>query len=275
MAPASPDRTRWRPLLHEVVFEADTPAGRAFDIILLVSIFVSILTVALDSVAEIHALHGDALYIAEWFFTVLFSIEYMVRLMCVGKPLRYATSFFGIVDLLAVLPTYVSLFVSSTHSLIVIRALRLLRVFRILKLAHFVGEAIFLEKALRASARKIIVFLSTVLTIVLIIGAAMYVIEGQGSKFTSIPIAVYWAIVTLTTVGYGEITPQTIPGRILAALVMILGYSIIAVPTGIVSAEMMSATADPVSTQACPECAAEGHAVDARCCKLCGAVLNP
>jgi voltage-gated potassium channel len=275
MAPASPDRSRWRFRLHEIVFEADTPAGRAFDVVLLVSILASILTVALDSVADIHALHGDALYVAEWFFTILFSIEYVVRLLCVGRPLRYAASFFGIVDLLAILPTYVSLLVGGAQSLIVIRALRLLRVFRILKLAHFVGEAAFLVTAMRASMRKIIVFLGAVVTLVLIIGAAMYVIEGEENGFSSIPLAVYWAVVTLTTVGYGDIAPQTVPGRVLASLVMILGYGIIAVPTGIVSAEMMGAAANPVSTQACPECAAEGHAVDARCCKRCGALLNP
>ena len=259
--------------LHELIYEADTPAGKAFDLTLFACIVASVAAVILESVPAIGAAYRTPLHAVEWFFTVLFTVEYGLRLYCVGRPWRYALSFFGIVDLLAILPTYLSLFFAGTQSLIVIRALRLLRVFRVLKLVHFVGAERMLGAALKASMRKIVVFLGAVLTMVLIIGAVMYLVEGEEHGFTSIPISVYWAIVTLTTVGYGDIAPQTVLGRLLASLVMILGYGIIAVPTGIVTVELARGRFDTVSTQACPQCAAEGHDPDANYCKHCGARL--
>ena len=261
----------WRQRLYRIIFEADTPGGKAFDVALFVCIALSILAVLLDSVTWIRNGYRPVLRAAEWLFTVLFSIEYILRLICVGKPIRYMFSFYGLVDLLAVAPTYLSLLVSGTQSLIVIRALRLLRVFRVMKLAHFVGEARVLRTALRASARKIIVFLGTVLILVLIMGAIMYLVEGEENGFTSIPQSVYWAVVTLTTVGYGDIAPQTVAGKVLASIVMIIGYGIIAVPTGIVTVELSEARRAAVSAKVCPACAAEGHDSDARFCKVCGA----
>jgi voltage-gated potassium channel len=273
MPDSSPTFAFWRRRLHEVIFEADTPAGRAFDIALLLAILLSVVAVLLESVAAIQAAYGRALLIAEWFFTLLFTVEYILRLLCVRRPLRYAASFFGIVDLLAVVPTYLSLLVRGTQSLLVIRALRLLRVFRILKLSHFVGEAAILRAAIRASMRKILVFLGTVLTLMVIVGTLMYLIEGEQGGFTSIPQSVYWAVVTMTTVGYGDIAPRTPLGKILASIVMIIGYGIIAVPTGIVTVELADVRKRGVSTQACPACGVDGHDLDARFCKFCGARL--
>jgi voltage-gated potassium channel len=263
----------WRDVLFEIIFEADTPAGKWFDLILIMSILLSVAAVMLDSVNSINANYGRLLHAVEWFFTILFTVEYILRLVCVGKPMRYAVSFFGIVDLLAILPTYTSLLFPSSRYLLVVRILRVLRIFRVLKLGHHTKEATMLRKALYASRRKILVFFSAVLTLVVIIGSLMYVIEGQQGGFTSIPRSVYWAVVTLTTVGYGDISPQSAPGQLLAALVMILGYSIIAVPTGIVTAELSRAHAAESSRQACPSCSAEGHDRDARYCKFCGAKL--
>ena len=271
--PSAPPAT-WRTRLHEVIFEADTPAGRTFDVVLLWLIVGSIAAVMLESVASVKATHGTSLRAAEWFFTSLFSVEYALRLLAVRRPLHYARSFFGVVDLLAVLPSYVGLLVPGAHSLLVIRGLRLLRIFRVLKLGRYLGEANVLLTALRSSRAKITVFLGTVLTVVVILGTLMYLIEGEANGFTSIPRAVYWAIVTMTTVGYGDIAPKTVPGQALAALVMILGYSVIAVPTGIVSAEIAQAMGGrTVSTQSCPACGAEGHDTDARHCKYCGTQL--
>jgi len=263
----------WRERLHEIIFEADTAEGRAFDLALLVCIVASVAAVLLESVASVRARWGGPLRAAEWTFTILFTIEYALRIVSVGRPLRYALSFFGVVDLLAIAPTYLSLVVSGTQSLIVIRALRLLRVFRVLKLAQFVGEARQLQAALTASLHKITVFLGAVVTLVLIVGSMMYLIEGERNGFTSIPQSIYWAIVTLTTVGYGDIAPQTLPGKILASTVMILGYGIIAVPTGIVTVELAGVRRHELTTQACPECSAEGHDADASYCKHCGARL--
>lgn len=263
----------WRERLHEVIFEADTPQGRTFDVVLLACIVASVAAVLLESVASIRTRWGGTLRAAEWAFTILFTIEYALRIVSVRRPLAYALSFFGIVDLLAIVPTYLSLFVSGTQTLIVIRALRLLRVFRVLKLAHFVGEARQLQDALAASLHKITVFLGTVVTLVLIVGAMMYLIEGEANGFTSIPQSIYWAIVTLTTVGYGDIAPQTLPGKLLASTVMIMGYGIIAVPTGIVTVELAGVRRQSLTTQACPECAADGHDDDALHCKYCGARL--
>ena len=262
-----------RQKLHEIIFEADTPAGKAFDVILLIAIILSVVAVLLESVSGIRLSYGHLLRSFEWAMTILFTIEYALRLFCVGRPLKYAISFFGIVDLLAILPTYLSTFVIGAHSLIVIRALRLLRVFRVLKIVQFVVEARQLSKALRASARKIIVFIGAVLTLQLIVGAMIYLIEGEENGFTSIPESIYWAIVTMTTVGYGDIAPQTALGKFLAAAIMILGYGIIAVPTGIVTVEIAGAAKGKISTQACPQCAAEGHDADAEFCKKCGARL--
>jgi len=267
------ESTRWRRQLHEIIFEADTPGGKAFDIALLICIALSITAVLLESVVDIRIRYGTLLRLFEWIITLLFTIEYILRLIAVERPWRYALSFFGLVDFLAIVPSYLSLIVAGTQSLIVIRALRLLRAFRVLKLAHFIGEAKMLRAAIRASARKIIVFLGTVSTLVLIIGALMYLIEGDENGFTSIPQSIYWAIVTMTTVGYGDIAPITVPGKILASLVMITGYGIIAVPTGIVTVELADARKRAVSTQACPSCGAEGHDVDAKFCKFCGASL--
>jgi voltage-gated potassium channel len=267
----NPSTTRAK--LHEIIFEADTPAGKAFDLALLLLIILSVIAVMLESTNTIEGRFGSQLRTFEWIVTILFTIEYLLRLYCVGKPARYARSFFGIVDLLAILPTYLSVLIPGAQSLLVIRALRLLRVFRVLKLAHFVGEASELSAALRASARKIIVFLGTVLTIVVIVGSMMYLIEGQENGFTSIPVSIYWAIVTMTTVGYGDIAPQTALGKILASAIMILGYGIIAVPTGIVSVELAGVTRRRITTQACPECGAGGHDGDAVHCKYCGAKI--
>ncbi|MHC4489992.1 MAG: ion transporter [Planctomycetota bacterium] len=228
---------RWREILFEIIFEADTPAGKWFDIALIICISLSVLTVMLDSVSSIRAGFGRFLYAAEWFFTILFTIEYILRLLCVRKPTRYAVSFFGIVDLLAILPTYTSLLFFGSRHLAVVRILRVL------------------------------------LTLVVIIGSAIYIIEGEENGFTSIPRSVYWAVVTLTTVGYGDISPNTGPGQFLAAIVMILGYSIIAVPTGIVTVELSQAYTDKSTSQACPNCSAEGHDRDAEYCKFCGAKL--
>jgi voltage-gated potassium channel len=264
---------RWRERLHEIIFEAETPTGKAFDVALLVCIVASVATVLLESVSSIRAQYGSILRALEWGFTILFTVEYVLRLVSVGRPLSYATSFFGIVDLMAIIPTYLSVFVAGAQSLLVIRALRLLRIFRVMKLAHFVGEARMLRSALQASIRKIIVFLGTVVTLVLIVGSLMYLVEGEASGFTSIPQGMYWAIVTLTTVGYGDIAPQSVVGKLLASVVMILGYGIIAVPTGIVTVELAQAQRAPISTEACPQCGSGGHDSDAEFCKYCGAHL--
>jgi voltage-gated potassium channel len=265
--------TPWRVRLHEIIFEADTPAGKTFDIVLILSIVLSVGAVLLESIHRIEQSYGELLRAIEWFFTILFTVEYILRLMCVTRPFAYAHSFFGVVDLLAILPTYLSLIVPGSHYFLVIRTLRLLRVFRVLKLAQYLREAQLLMRALSASRRKIAVFLFVVCTLVIIIGALMYVIEGEERGFTSIPRSMYWSVVTLTTVGYGDIAPQTGIGQALAALVMILGYGIIAVPTGIVTVELSQASAHPVSTQACPACSREGHDLDALFCKYCGTGL--
>ena len=268
----SPIQT-FRSRLHEVIFEADTPAGKAFDVALIAVILLSVLVVMLDSVTRIRQHYAGLLNNLEWIFTFLFTLEYLLRLFCVKRPLKYATSFFGIIDLLAVIPTYLSLLFPGSHYLIVIRVLRVLRIFRVLKLVQYLSEATLLTRALRASRRKITVFLFTVLVLVVIIGSLIYIIEGEAHGFTSIPRSIYWAIVTLTTVGYGDISPGTPLGQALAALVMILGYSIIAVPTGIVTAEISSAGKEEISTQVCPFCSAEGHDRDAKFCKYCGGKL--
>ena len=265
----------WRQQIHEIVFEADTPAGKLFDVVLIASIVLSVAAVMLDSVADIHAAHGPLLLGVEWVFTLLFTVEYLLRLSSVRQPVRYATSFFGVVDLLAVVPTYLSLVVAGTQSLLVIRALRLLRIFRVFKLGYYLREAEGPARALKASRAKIVVFVTAVLSIAVIVGALLYLIEGEANGFTSIPRAVYWAIVTMTTVGYGDIAPHTVLGQIVASGLMLLGYAIIAVPTGIVSFEIaQAAMRRKISTQACLACSREGHDSDATHCKYCGAALH-
>jgi voltage-gated potassium channel len=259
--------------LHKVIFEADTPVGKGFDVLLIGCILISVVIVMLDSIDLLRSQYGSIFHRTEWFFTLLFTGEYILRLLCVGRPLKYMISFYGVVDLLAIIPTYLSLFFPGTHYLLVIRILRILRIFRILKLATYIGEAKFLIKALQASRRKISVFLFTVFTLVVIFGSLMYVIEGGENGFTSIPRSIYWAIVTMTTVGYGDISPQTTIGQAFSSIVMILGYGIIAVPTGIVTVEMSNTFIRNVSTQTCLQCSAEGHDADARYCKFCGAEL--
>ena len=270
---ARPD-AHWRSALHEVVFEAETTAGKAFDVGLIWAILLSVIAVLLESVKSVRAAYGDILIVVEWVFTILFSIEYVLRLLSVRKPLRYALSFFGLVDLLAVAPTYLSLLFPGTQYLLTIRILRLLRIFRIFKLAEYVSEGQVITNALQASRRKISVFLVAVLSLVVIIGSLMYVIEGESNGFTDIPTSIYWAIVTMTTVGYGDLSPQTPLGKTLASLVMIAGYAIIAVPTGIVTVEISQANRKRITTQACPVCSAQGHDFDAVHCKYCGAHLE-
>ena len=261
--------------IHEVIFEADTPAGKVFDVGLFILILLSVLVVFLESIGPIHDRYFRLFYTLEWIFTGVFTIEYLLRLYVVYKPRKYALSFFGIVDLLAILPTYISLFFVGTQSLIVIRALRLLRVFRVFKAAKFVRESRIILIAMRQSLRKILVFMLFVLLLVVIFGSVMYLVEGgYNPQFDSIPRSVYWAIVTLTTVGYGDIAPTTNLGQFLASVVMILGYAVIAVPTGIVSSEFIK-TERRSSTQACLACGNDGHDVDAKHCKYCGEDLHP
>ncbi len=267
-----PLASNWRSRLHTIIYEADTPSGKLFDVVLLLAIGLSVLVVMLESVTWVRNLHGETLRNVEWFFTLLFTVEYGLRLISVQRPLQYARSFFGVIDLMAIFPTYLALLIPGAQTLLVIRVLRLLRVFRVFKMAAYLEEAEVLRRALWASRRKIIVFLLGVLTAVVIIGSLMYVIEGEQSGFTSIPVGIYWAIVTLSTVGYGDVAPVTPVGQILASLVMLLGFGIIAVPTGIVSLELARPTG-LVSTQVCPACGREGHDVDARYCKYCGVGL--
>lgn len=263
----------WRRRLHTIVFESDTAAGRAFDVTLLILIALSVIVVIAESVRGVRQNHGPALLAAEWFFTLAFSVEYLLRLLCVRRPLRYAGSFYGIVDLLAILPGYAALLIPGTQALLVVRVLRLLRIFRILKLGAYLVEAEYLATALRASRRKISVFLVAVVSTIVVVGSLMYVVEGEKHGFVDIPTSMYWAVVTLTTVGYGDLSPGTPFGRFLASCVMILGYGIIAVPTGIVTAELTRAR-PPETNQACPDCGAEGHDYDAVHCKFCGAALH-
>jgi voltage-gated potassium channel len=270
---ANPPRARWRDKWNEIIFGDQTFAGRLFDAILLILILLSVLTVLLESVPGIRQNYATALRLVEWIITGLFTVEYVARLATATNAWHYARSFFGIIDFLAVGPVYLSFLFGLTPSLSVVRSLRLLRVFRILKLTQFVGEAAALRAAVVASARKIIVFLFVVLTIVIIVGALMYQIEGDQNGFTSIPVGMYWAVVTVTTVGYGDISPHTVTGRILACILMILGYGIIAVPTGIVSFELARSTPHLVSTT-CHSCGLQYHDKDAKHCKHCGASLS-
>ncbi|MEM1446097.1 MAG: ion transporter [Planctomycetota bacterium] len=301
--PAKSEPTSWRYRLHEIIFEADTTLGKLFDIGLLVAIVLSVIAVMLETVPAVNDRYHAELVVAEWVFTILFTIEYLIRLLCVRKPMAYARSFFGVVDLVSILPTYLSLLFPGAQHLMVIRALRLLRLFRIFKLVRYLDEAETLWRSLRAAWQKITVFIFTVVVIVVIVGSLMNLIEGSGSfnlqpivaadgspvlepdgrpavqptptpGFESIPSSMYWAIVTMSTVGYGDITPATVPGKCLAALLIIVGYSLIIVPTGVLSAEMAHrashAARQPVSTQHCPHCSKEGHDPGAVFCNFCG-----
>lgn len=273
----------WRGQLYDILFETDTRSGRVFDVVLMVAILASVLVVMLDSVESIMLRHGLLLLAAEWVFTVLFTLEYAGRLASVASKRRYALSFFGIIDLLAIIPTYLSLLLPGTRFLVIIRVLRVLRVFRVLKLVRYLGEARTLARAMAASRYRIVVFLITVLTLVVILGSFMYLIEGADAGFTSIPVSVYWAVVTLTTVGFGDITPNTPVGQFLAVIIMLLGYGMIAVPTGIVSVEMVYAarvagrtgTVAPgaVGDMVCSSCRTAEHDHDARFCKTCGGTV--
>ncbi len=273
MRPISPDQLRRK--FHQVIYEADTPAGKIFDLVLLLLIIISIVTVMLESVAEIKLKYGTQLEIIEWVITVFFTIEYIGRVLSVGKPLKYIFSFYGVIDLLATLPAYIDLLFPGLHFLLSLRAIRLLRVFRILKLVHFVGAGDALIEALHKSKRKIAVFLYAVVVLCIILGTIMYMVEGPENGFSSIPISVYWTIVTLTTVGFGDITPQTPLGQFISVLIMILGYGIIAVPTGLITAQFMSSRTEPdTNTQSCPNCTIYHHRDDAEYCYHCGFELN-
>ena len=264
-----PNEGGLRSRLHKIIFGVKTPAGKAFDVCLLWAILLTVLAVLLESVPSIQERYGLALRIAEWFFTILFTIEYGLRLWTVGHARTYALSFFGIVDLLAILPTYLSAILIGSQSLAVVRTIRLLRVFRVLKLVRHLQEAHGLMQALRSSRPKIVVFLTGVLSIAILFGTVMYLVEGDDAGFTSIPAGIYWAVVTVTTVGYGDIAPRTPLGQILALVLMILGYAIIAVPTGIVSAELALGQRS-VSSRACRACGQKGHEPDAAYCRTCG-----
>lgn len=263
-------RQRW----YEIIFEADTKEGRLFNVVLMICILASIGIVILESVASMRESYGEVLRALEWFFTLIFTLEYLARIWTLNKKRSYIFSFFGIIDLLSILPSYLGLFISGTQSLMVIRSLRLLRIFRIFKLSRYVGEGQNLARALKASQHKITVFMLVVVTSVVIAGTIMYLVEGPEHGFTSIPVSIYWAIVTMTTVGYGDIAPQTALGQTIASIIMIMGYGIIAVPTGIVSAEMVQLKKNVITTQVCPHCMKEGHDIDAVYCKFCSGLLN-
>lgn len=274
-------KSNWKEKLHEIIYEADTPVGKIFDIVLLFTIIASIILVMLESVKSIDSKYHNLLNIAEWIITILFSIEYITRIITVKKPLRYITSFYGIIDLLSTIPKYISLMFGGVHALAALRALRLLRVFRILKLARYLGASNKLVNALKASRAKIFVFLFAVVIVAIILGTIMYLVEGEENGFSNIPKSVYWCIVTLTTVGFGDIAPQTPFGQFIASLIMILGYGIIAVPTGIVSAEYAQNSEFKtkeedlhLNTQSCPNCSASKHKDNSEYCYRCGKKLH-
>jgi voltage-gated potassium channel len=272
-------KQNWKTKLHDIIYEADTPAGKLFDVILLIAIIASIILVMLESIKSFDENYHNFLNISEWIITILFSFEYIARVITVKKPFRYIFSFYGIIDLLSTIPKYISLLFGGIHALVALRALRLLRIFRILKLARYLGASNLLISALKSSRAKISVFLFAVLILCIIFGTLMYLIEGEASGFSSIPISVYWCIVTLTTVGFGDIAPVTPLGQLIAAIIMILGYGIIAVPTGIVSAEYTAQNKSltppkkdkiHLNTQSCSNCSAENHKDSAQFCYNCG-----
>jgi voltage-gated potassium channel len=261
-----------RKRLHEIIFEADTPRGKQFDLLLMVAIILSVIVVFMESIYEIRMRFVFELHVIEWIFTILFTAEYISRIIASKVPRNYIFSFYGVVDLLAILPTYISLILAGGQYLVVIRSLRLLRIFRVLKLTRYIRELAIVMLAIKASARKISVFLFIILTLTTILGTIMYLIEGGQSGFTSIPRSIYWAIVTLTTVGYGDIAPATAFGQIIASLVMILGYGIIAVPTGLVTMELTRKNI-PTNTQVCEHCHEDHHQDRSKYCHRCGHVL--
>ncbi len=261
-----------RKRLHEIIFEADTPAGKLFDLLLMVAIILSLLAVILESIYEVRVRYHELIFVFEWCFTILFTIEYAGRFIASKKPFTYVFSFYGIIDLLAILPTYISLIIAGGQYLVVIRSLRLLRIFRVLKLTRYITELNVVVLALKASSRKISVFLFIILTMTTILGTVMYLIEGGQNGFSSIPRSIYWAIVTLTTVGYGDISPVTALGQIVASLIMILGYGIIAVPTGLVTMELTRKNI-PTNTQVCEHCHEDRHLDYAKYCNRCGHLL--
>lgn len=266
----------WKSKLHEIIYEADTKKGKLFDILLIINIIISIVLVMLESVESIDKNYHNLLNISEWFITILFTIEYFARIICIKKPSTYIFSFYGVIDFLATIPKYVSIFLVGSHALVALRALRLLRVFRILKLARYLGASKGLITALKASRIKISVFLFSVIVLTIILGTIMYLVEGPANGFTSIPRSMYWAIVTLTTVGYGDIAPHTPFGQFIASIVMILGYGIIAVPTGIVTSEIAKVDQHKsnINTQHCPNCSAENHLDNSKYCHKCGEKLH-
>ncbi len=275
---STPSLTGWRLRWYTVIFEADTVAGRRFDLWLIALIVLSVLVVMADSVQSLHSRFSGIFSALEWCFTLFFTLEYITRLVCSPQPLRYATSFFGVVDLVSVLPTYLALFFPEVHALIDVRVLRLLRVFRVLKLAAYVNEYQSMLGALTASRRKILVFLSAVLMVVVVLGTVMYVVEGPANGFPNIPTSVYWAITTMTTVGFGDITPKTDLGRLISSVMMLLGWGTLAVPTGIVTAEMAARRQHHEhvqTTRTCHACLSEGHRQDAKHCFQCGTALPP
>ena len=266
------DQQRFR--LHEIIYESNTKAGKAFDVTLLFAIFASIMVVMLDSVVSIHKRHGNLFNILEWVFTALFTVEYFLRLISIKKPWQYVFSFLGLIDLISLIPSYLSIFIPGAQALLVFRALRLLRVFRIFKLGTFLTEINFLTTALKGSVRKISIFLLTVLTLTVILGSIMYLVEKRENGFSNIPESIYWAIVTITTVGYGDISPVTPIGKFVASVVMLIGYAIIAVPTGIITHDIaLAAKQKKELPESCPSCGREGHENDALFCKFCGSSL--
>jgi voltage-gated potassium channel len=267
----------FRHKIHEIIFEADTFYGKLFDIVLLITIVSSVVAVMLESIDSIHQQYGDILRIFEWIVTILFTIEYFLRIYAVNKPLKYIFSFMGIIDLLAIIPTYLIFIFPAAHFFTVVRSIRLIRVFRVFKLSHYLRGAHTMQIALRSSRPKIVVFLLSVMILVIVLGTLMYIIEGSSDTkgFDNIPNSIYWAIVTLTTVGYGDVFPATVFGKVVASFIMILGYGIIAVPTGIVTAEFSRKKREEISTQSCPDCSLEGHDINAKFCNKCSAELNP
>ncbi len=264
----------WQHRLHEIIYESDTTAGKVFDIALLILIVSSIVVVMLDSINRWHLVNGRLFFQLEWGFTILFTIEYILRLICIKNPWRYVFSFLGLIDLLSIVPSYLSIFFAGAQSLLVLRALRLLRIFRIFKLSHFLSEMQFLGGAIKGSLRKISIFMLVVLTLVIIMGSIMYLVEKGENGFSSIPDSIYWAIVTITTVGYGDISPVTPVGKFVASIIMLMGYGIIAVPTGIITTEMaLAMRKNDTRAEACINCGMEGHDANAKFCKYCGEKL--
>ncbi|MGB3344652.1 MAG: ion transporter [Aequorivita sp.] len=271
------DKKSWRYRLHEIIYEADTPMGKLFDIVLLILILLSVIVVMLESVYELGIRHYDFFHVIEWVITIFFTIEYIARIITVNKPQKYIFSFYGVIDFLSTIPLYLSFILVGSNYLLTVRALRLLRVFRILKITRYVGEGNKLRKALIESRAKIFIFVFAVLIVAIIAGTLMYLIEGEESGFKNIPVSVYWCIVTLTTVGFGDITPITPIGQFLASIIMVLGYGVIAVPTGIVSAQYVRSTSDNyvhVNSQSCQNCGEEKHRDDSEYCFKCGEKLN-